>query len=250
MPSIFRKNWWFSDSVRSVMAEAWQYIYSGQLLILFLLAQMAPIFFEVWMEARKNPFSGEFFFRRKNRKPPWGGFPSSPRQAGIVQSTVRLVKQLLTLSPVMFIFQAKVSTLGFLWRWKKLKNERNWRGGLSTGGRFKAPKMFIFPSLHNSSLNLNQWMKGTDVFFNFFNMFPSFLWCVDSIWEYQISQVFGPSPKPQSHPCWRSLASIPWTSWNLVAPLTPDGLRYPDIPKTVQHWSCWWETHLKERHRS
>ena len=33
------------------MAEAWQYIYSGQLLILFLLAQMAPIFFEVWMEA-------------------------------------------------------------------------------------------------------------------------------------------------------------------------------------------------------
>lgn len=38
-------------SARSVMAEAWQYIYSGQLLILFLLAQMAPIFFEVWMEA-------------------------------------------------------------------------------------------------------------------------------------------------------------------------------------------------------
>lgn len=33
------------------MAEAWQYIYSGQFLILFLLAQMAPIFFEVWMEA-------------------------------------------------------------------------------------------------------------------------------------------------------------------------------------------------------
>ena len=32
-------------------------------------------------------------------------------QAGIVQSIVRLVKQLLTLSPVMFIFQAKVSTL-------------------------------------------------------------------------------------------------------------------------------------------
>eukprot|EP00434_Breviolum_minutum_P021535 symbB.v1.2.019006.t1/scaffold1535.1/size113209/10 len=70
-----------SQSAASVMAEAWQYIYSGQLLILFLLAQMAPIFFEVWMEA------------------------------GIVQSTVRLVKQLLTLSPVMFIFQAKV--IGF-----------------------------------------------------------------------------------------------------------------------------------------
>ena len=34
------------------MAEAWQYIYSGQFLILFLLAQMAPIFFEVWMEAK------------------------------------------------------------------------------------------------------------------------------------------------------------------------------------------------------
>lgn len=70
-----------SQSAASVMAEAWQYIYSGQLLILFLLAQMAPIFFEVWMEA------------------------------GIVQSTVRLVKQILTLSPVMFIFQAKV--IGF-----------------------------------------------------------------------------------------------------------------------------------------
>ncbi|CAJ1354947.1 unnamed protein product [Effrenium voratum] len=63
---------------RSVMADAWQYIYSGHLLILFLLAQMAPIFFE----------------------------------AGLVQSTLRLVKQLLTLSPVMFIFQAKAGTLG------------------------------------------------------------------------------------------------------------------------------------------
>ncbi|CAJ1455304.1 unnamed protein product [Effrenium voratum] len=70
-----------SQSAASVMADAWQYIYSGHLLILFLLAQMAPIFFEVWM------------------------------QAGLVQSTLRLVKQLLTLSPVMFIFQAKV--IGF-----------------------------------------------------------------------------------------------------------------------------------------
>ena len=36
------------------MADAWQYIYSGHLLILFLLAQMAPIFFEVWMQARSS----------------------------------------------------------------------------------------------------------------------------------------------------------------------------------------------------
>ena len=42
----------WSPPCRSVMAEAWQYIYSGQFLILFLLAQMAPIFFEVWMEAK------------------------------------------------------------------------------------------------------------------------------------------------------------------------------------------------------
>jgi len=69
------------QSAASVMAEAWQYIYSGNLLIVFLLAQMAPIFFEVWM------------------------------QAGLVTSIIRLVKQLLTLSPIMFIFQAKV--IGF-----------------------------------------------------------------------------------------------------------------------------------------
>lgn len=82
---------------------------------------------------RWHPFSSKFgwrpspisscFFLQKNRPFPdgWtlGGFPSS-RQAGIVQSTVRLVKQLLTLSPVMFIFQAKASTLGRVcsfWLW-------------------------------------------------------------------------------------------------------------------------------------
>ncbi|CAE7353903.1 GSC2 [Symbiodinium natans] len=68
------------QSAASIMAEAWQYIYSGNLLIVFLLAQMAPIFFEVWM------------------------------QAGLVTSVIRLIKQLLTLSPVMFIFQAKAQT--------------------------------------------------------------------------------------------------------------------------------------------
>ena len=82
MPSVFLRNGWFSDSVRSVMAEAWQYIYSGQLLILFLLAQMAPIFFEVWMEARKNPpYSGELFFRRNKSgwtDGPWGDYRRLP----------------------------------------------------------------------------------------------------------------------------------------------------------------------------
>lgn len=167
-----------------------------------------------------------------------GDFPSSPRQAGIVQSTVRLVKQLLTLSPVMFIFQAKVSTLGFvcsfwlwdeefLWRWKKLKNERNWRGGLSTGGRFKAPICWFFPSLHNSNWIWINELKGT-FFFEFLQYVSIHLWCVDSIWEISNLSSFRSSPKASSPSLPdRSLASIPWTSWNLVAPLTPDGLRYP-----------------------
>ena len=120
------------------MAEAWQYIYSGQLLILFLLAQMAPIFFEVWMEARMagiqtshhqkqhlsqqskcqdviRCLSSPWFAIRRELSMQYSVFLVELYlslqilivQAGIVQSTVRLVKQILTLSPVMFIFQAK-----------------------------------------------------------------------------------------------------------------------------------------------
>ena len=120
---------------RSVMAEAWQYIYSGQLLILFLLAQMAPIFFEVWMEAR----IGIHFSSTSERKchkmcfiaihDSWRLYPCVISsvflvgvhlqilvvQAGIVQSTVRLVKQILTLSPIMFIFQAKAWPAHLCW---------------------------------------------------------------------------------------------------------------------------------------
>ena len=109
------------------MAEAWQYIYSGQLLILFLLAQMAPIFFEVWMEAglrflclsfEEFVVHSAFIFESFSLKLRlwncmitilyWSRDPlQSNLQAGIVTSTLRLVKQVATLSPIMFIFQAK-----------------------------------------------------------------------------------------------------------------------------------------------
>ena len=97
--------------LRSVMAEAWQYIYSGQLLILFLLAQMAPIFFEVWMEVWVRTLTPS----TENEVDELTGWTwPSDREAGIVTSTVRLVKQVLTLSPIMFIFQAKArSGLGW-----------------------------------------------------------------------------------------------------------------------------------------
>ncbi|CAE8688421.1 unnamed protein product [Polarella glacialis] len=69
------------QNASSVIAEAWQYIYSRSLLLVFMIAQMAPVFMENWM------------------------------QAGIVSAMSHMLKQLLTMSPIMFIFQAKV--IGF-----------------------------------------------------------------------------------------------------------------------------------------
>jgi len=60
-----------------LMAEALHYIF-GWILALFLIAQMAPVFFETWLEA------------------------------GVVAAVCVWMKQIITLSPVMFIFQSKV----------------------------------------------------------------------------------------------------------------------------------------------
>jgi len=67
-----------SRSPAVIVASAWQYIFSQSLLVVFLLAQMAPVFSEMWL------------------------------QEGIVYAVRRLAIQLLTLAPVMFIFQAKI----------------------------------------------------------------------------------------------------------------------------------------------
>lgn len=180
MPSVFLRNGWFSDSVRSVMAEAWQYIYSGQLLILFLLAQMAPIFFEVWMEARKNPpYSGELFFRRNKSgwtDGPWGDYRRLPGRREscnprydwwsnswhFLQSCSSFRRRW---APWDLVVRSGCGMRNFFdggksWRMRVIGGG----GGWAPMGRFKHQLVLFFPSLHNSSSNLNQWMKGTFFF--------------------------------------------------------------------------------------
>jgi len=62
----------------TILADAWQYIFSRNLLVVFLLAQLLPVFCELWL------------------------------QNGLLSAIWRMLKQLVTLAPIMFIFQAKI----------------------------------------------------------------------------------------------------------------------------------------------
>lgn len=64
-----------------VVAQAWESVFSKVLMLAFLVAQVLPLFCELWL------------------------------QAGLVTAICRILKQLFTLSPLMFIFKAKV--IGF-----------------------------------------------------------------------------------------------------------------------------------------
>ncbi len=223
-----------TDSVvRSVMAEAWQYIYSGQLLILFLLAQMAPIFFEVWMEAlpprcfpKNGPFRGGPCWNTSLFQPPKNGRRESCNPLCAWWSSSWHFLQ---------------SCSSFRRRWAPWKADASfWLCGL---GFWALGEDLSTNSIVPSSFGCGTtWViefesmnEGDDVQYNDFLQHLSIHCDGSSIRDdtnsLGISNIsrrwpsgkcwssWGPSPMPFSFD--RSLASIPWTSWSLVAPLTP-----------------------------
>lgn len=111
--------------------------------------------------------------------------------------------------------------------------------------------------LHNSNWILNHWMKGTTLMISF-NMFPStemFLPLVmRTVWGIKLAKLRSIPKALQPFTDFdRSLASTPWTSWSLVAPLTPETEISPKRCHFELAASRWDdvanETHLKEKHR-